>query len=339
MPKPVNISASRGSAILGLSNWSTPTEVWLKIMEEREPGFCKKHNYEYPIFEETAQIRWGKAFESSIIELAERKQGIDITDRERLYSAGALFPFITCHIDGKYSKKILHEGKTTAIFYYRENFGEPGTDKVPVDYQIQTQHQMICTGAEKVILSVLVFPRRVDDWEEMGWEFVENEKGYFLKNDIFTEKTGLDGPIKWARILNKMGYFHQYEINANPKLQELMIMHYKEFWEENIIKGIPPKPKTYDDIRKLVRNPIGTIIATEEMERVVSEYRIIKDEISEKGPLGKRIDQIKIDILQFMKNADAVPDDDTRDKWILRDRAGKKIASYSKNKKGNMVFR
>ena len=86
MPTPVNISASRGASILGLSKWKTPVQSWLEIMEARQPGFCEKHKYKYPEFEETAVLRWGKAFESAIIELAERKQDDVIGFREKLFT-------------------------------------------------------------------------------------------------------------------------------------------------------------------------------------------------------------------------------------------------------------
>ncbi len=171
--KPIGISASRASTIMGINPWSSELEVWQKIMEEVEPGFNAANNYEYPVFEETAQIRWGNAFEDAVIKLAEDKAGKKIFDREKLYKYNK---FITCHIDGRYQDILsdeiimtrLSEGKTTSFFYWKDNFGDPGTDKIPVQYQSQCQHQMLCTGAEKVILSVLVFPRRVDDWEAMG---------------------------------------------------------------------------------------------------------------------------------------------------------------------------
>ena len=350
MPTPINISASRGASILGLSKWSTPLNVWLQIMESREPGFCEKNKYELPEFEYNAPMRWGHAFESAIIELAEGEQGEVIIEREKLYGYGnPLNTFITCHIDGLYSTQKLHEGKTTTIFSYRDEWGEPGTDKVPVEYQIQCQHQMICTGAEKVILSVLVFPRRVDDWEEMGItsdyekfnyeKLIPKNKLVKLNDDKSRWHNSID-PYNWAIILDEMGYFHQYEIPANPELQKLMIEHYTEFWEVNVVGGMMPEPRTYDDIKAICREPVGTIIATEEIERFMSEYKNIKSEISTTGALAKRADQIKVTVLDFMRTngADAV-DDDSADKFILRDRTGAKIGSYGKNKNGGLIFR
>ena len=352
MPIPINISASRGAAILDLSSWSTPTNVWLKIMEARQPGFCKKNNYELPVFEESAVLRWGKAFESAVIELAEKKQNSEIIDREKFFSYGdssLINKKITCHIDGLYEdvlgydlhliNKILHEGKTTSFFYYKDNFGEPGTDQVPVEYQVQCQHQMICTGAEKVILSVLVFPKRVDEWEKNGL-FIEGPDSYDYK--IMNENMSVNlYPDLWAKTLDQMGYFYQYEIKAHPELQKIMIENYNEFWEKYVLTGQPPKPTNYDDIKMLIRNPVGTIVATENIERLMSEYKNIKSEIGTGGNLAKRTDQIKTKVLEWMNSMESIEDLDGKDakKWILKDRAGKRIGSYGKNKNGRLIFR
>jgi len=355
MPIPVNISASRGSAILGLSNWSTQVEVWLKIKESREPGFCAKNNYELPVFEESPVLRWGKAFETAVIELAEKKQEKEITLREKFCAAGysnlsskeSLIKKdakITCHLDGNYKHSLiqdsdLHEGKTTSYFYYKDNFGEPGTDKVPIDYQIQGQHQMICTGAKKVILSVLVFPKRVEEWEENGYIPMELKSGVWV---ITNDKTGTNfHPNYWAEPLADMGYFHQYEINAHPELQGLMLDHYNDFWNDHILTDVAPEAVSYDDIKKLVRNPVGTIVADEKIETLMEEYKNIKSEIGGTGSLAKRAERIKVQVLNWMNETEKIEDYNEVDsqKWILKDRAGKKIASYGQNKKGSFIFR
>jgi predicted phage-related endonuclease len=341
MPKSVNISASRGAAILGLSNWKTQVQSWLEIMEERQPGFCKKNNYELPEFEYSPAMKWGHAFERAITELAEIKRGTDIYNIEKLCKYNE---FITCHIDGEYMKnpvhlQPLHEGKTTSYFYYKDNFGEPGTDLVPIEYQIQCQHQLLCTGAEKSILSVLVFPRRVEEWEEMGWEVKKDDEWRICNYEMKRELMPDVNPIEWAKTLNQMGYFHQYEINAHPELQDIMIKHYTDFWNNNIWSGKEPEPQTYDDIKCLVREPVGTIVADENIEHLMAEYKNIKSEIRWTGPLAKRAAQIKVMALNYMKTSESTLDDDTTNKWILRDRQGKKLASYGKDKNGKFIFR
>ena len=141
MSTPVNISASRGAAILGLSGYQSQIDIWLEMQEKINPGFCEKHGYKLPEREYNSAMRWGHAFESSIITIAEQKQNDEIEHREKFFSAYQK-DFITCHIDGSYKKSSkpgytrLHEGKTTTQYYFRDNFGDPGTDKVPLDYQV-----------------------------------------------------------------------------------------------------------------------------------------------------------------------------------------------------------
>jgi len=158
MSIPKNISGSRAAAVLGLSQWSTPVNVWLEIMGRE---FCEKNNFEFPVFEGNAATRWGTAFESAIIELT----GKDITDREKFYERD----YLTCHVDGIIDGSVLYEAKTTSAMNYHESWGEPGTDQIPMIYQLQVQHNLLLTGLESAVLSVLVFPRRVEEWEEMGW--------------------------------------------------------------------------------------------------------------------------------------------------------------------------
>lgn len=325
MPTPLNISASRAGAILGMSQYSTPLQVWLQIMESREPGFCEKHNYKLPEFEYNSAMKWGHAFESAVIELAEEKTGGYISDREKLFQKD----YITCHIDGLYKgTSALHEGKTTSAQYFYSAFGEPGTDRVPVEYQLQCQHQMICTGAEKVILSVLVFPKRVEEWEKEGWIVELNENNeYILKKDELWSK-----PLLWAGVLNQMGYFHQYTIHAHADLQKLMLEAYSDFWNNHVLTGTPPEPQDYTDIKSICRSPKGLIVADENMENLAAEYKSITKEISSTGTLAKRKEQIKTQILNKMididKTVGTIIDDNAIDKFILMSRTGKKLFSY-----------
>lgn len=360
--QPIGISASRGAAILGLSKYKTQVEAWLEIMEEREPGFCAKHNYKMPEPVDNASIRWGRAFESAVIELAECEQNSRIYYREQFYQKD----YITCHIDGLYNSELakkqeynphsythlmphtLHEGKTTNEWTFRESFGEPGTDAIPIEYQIQVQHQMICTGAEKVILSVLCFPKRVEEWEEMG--FHPEKTGNYSPDDYRIkfwgkpEKTDiLDGcfisPKSWAITLRDMGYFHQYHIPANPELQKKLIDHYTDFWQNNVLKQIPPEPRDISDIKLLYRDPVGTVIATPHVSRMVNELRDIQSELGDGGSLKKRVDQLKTEIMKFIVDSEKITDDDSLDKYILRDDTGKKLASYYRNKNGTYIFK
>jgi len=307
---PRGISASRGAAVLGLSAWTSPVEIWLQIMEERKPGFCKGNGFEEPAPIEGAPLRWGLAFEGAIIYRAEigANLKIDPDSYEKFFSHPD-HDFITCHVDGLYEDgKTIHEGKTTSSFYFRDNFGEPGSDRVPKSYQIQVQHQMMTAGRPDSILSVLVFPDRVDSYEEAGLEL------------------DMVDPMIWSSVLVQMNHFHQYGIEADPDLQKMMIEAYLDFWEVHVLGETPPEPEKYSDVVKLVTDPQGTIVADEFIESLASEYHTIN---AESRSINKRKDQLKTKLVDYMrKNAEKSIEEDSVEKWILRDRTGKKLHQF-----------
>jgi hypothetical protein len=355
--QPKGISASRAAAVLGLSDWQTPLEVFQRIMEEREPGWNAAHGYAPPEEPDSAAMRWGTAFESAVIELAERAAGIKIRFREEFMARGfgedsktvAEYQYkpkkhiLTCHLDGVYndgtddSPSTIHEGKTASSFTFREKWGTPGTDHVPQEYYCQAQHQMICTGAEKVIVSVLVFPETPEKWEKEGvginksrinpdeWELEYAKEGY-----VFF-------PKKWAEVFYECGFFHQYTIEAKPSLQAIMIERYKEFWENHIVPGIPPEPKNYDDIKRLFPSPKRTLVVNDAVERMLSEHSLINRETKDQG---KRQEEIKVKVLAWAREqTDGVIDDESTEALILRNSKGDKVGSLAKNKNGVPVFR
>lgn len=325
MSKPVKISGSRAAAVLNMSPYKTPVQVWMSIMEEVEPGFCADHNYQYEPFEGNVSTRWGSAFESAIIELTENKLNIKITDREKLF----IQDIVSCHVDGIIKGDTLFEGKTTTAFSFRDEWGEPGTDRIPVSYQIQVQNNLMVTGLQSCILSVLVFPRRVEEWEEMGIVPRLIEKNIWR---IERPNGNLFDPREWASVLDDMGYFHQYEIHPHPELQALMLQHYREFWEGHVLTGTPPEIKSFEDVKALCPVASGTLVADETVERLAAEYKQITQEIGGSGSLAKRKEQIKIEILKYMITMDSrvekVLDDDSVEKFILRNREGRKLFQY-----------
>ena len=310
MSQPINISASRGAAILGLSEYRTPVQIWIEICESRNPGFCEKRGYKFPTVEQNAPMRWGSAFESAIISISENKSGLKITDREKFIEN----KFVTCHLDGVYSDGTIHEGKTTSIFEYREKWGKPGTDRIPQEYMVQVQHQLMLSGMEKCVLSLLVFPNTVDQFEAMN-----------LKLENVPTET-------WARVLDEMGYFHQYNISADKKLHKKLLKKYSDFWKNYVLTEIEPPIKSDDDIKLLCPEPKGTIIIPDEIENWIKEYKNINQEIGAGGNLAKRKEQIKVNILAYLKSYAGmikIPvDKESEKKWVVKDQRGNNLCSY-----------
>ncbi len=51
-------------------------------------------------------------------------------------------------------------------------------------------------------------------------------------------------------------------------------------------------------------------------------------EISPRGRLGKRREELKVLILKSMRSSDSQLDDESREKTVLRDRQGRKLAQF-----------
>jgi hypothetical protein len=324
---PIGLSGSRSAGILGLSPYTTPLEVWQNIMEIRKPGFNAERGFLYEKFEGDASTRFGNAFESSVIELTEHKTGNQIIDREGAYSLKGKTP-ITCHIDGRFSKKHIFEGKTAYIRAFNKSFGEPGTDRIPVEYQCQVQSNMMVTGAEQCTLSALVFPRSPEDWEDEGWS-VNNIDGcgYRLSRGL----PALSDPScsSWAKSLEQMGYFHTYPVSANRDIHKLLRECYNDFWQRYVIPELPPDITDYEDIRRLFPAPKGQLIVPENIQSMLREYSDITKELGTGGFLANRKKDLKTEILDFCRTKTTVEDDDSQEKITFLDHSGNSIGSFN----------
>ena len=136
------IGGSDAPAVLGLSPWRTPYEVWT----EKTTG---------EISEATSNaMHWGSLLEPVLAEEYARVTGRKVRRVNSTLQAAA-YPFMLAHIDRQVldGERIL-ECKTTRDFD-PELWGEPGTDQIPTYYLAQVTHYMIVTGRELCDLAVL----------------------------------------------------------------------------------------------------------------------------------------------------------------------------------------
>jgi predicted phage-related endonuclease len=286
------ISASKGDAVLGISKYKEPIEVWLEIQEQLHPGFCEENNkikperidpWLEPLNPKYASLRWGLAFEDAICDLVG-----DVTNREKVY----IHPehdFISCHVDGEKNGR-NQENKTAFDMAFKMGWGEPGSDMIPKGYGVQTQTQMMLSGQEWTDVNVLVFPKSPGEWEKMGY------------------RVDMDGTItaphismstfEFARNLHDLGYFHQYHVKADPELQAEILKQYLEFWNENVLKQIEPTIKDHNSIKWLFASPEGEIEATQEMTNLWDEKCSTENEIKS---MQDRIFEIKRNFAQLIQ--------------------------------------
>jgi hypothetical protein len=321
--------------VLGISGFTTRLAVWQEIMEEQRPGWNEAHGYTLPQREETASMRWGTAFEDAIARLTGKYFGGRVMKREKAYrdeimKSGAP---LTCHIDG-IIKGNLYEAKTASEFSFNSQWGK---EHIPNYYQAQVQHNLFLTGLSKAVVVCLEFPETPDKLEELGWKPVSCLNGkWFLERG--EEKETLVSTDTWARVFADMGFFHGYEISADQGAQTAMLDWYVKFWE-SIKAEKPPEPENYDDIKRLFPEPKGTLIVPAAIEMKLREYRDITAELGTAGSAAKRQEQLKVEILAWARSQGTTLDDESTESLVMRNESGEKCGSFSKTKKGTLVFR
>jgi hypothetical protein len=350
----IGISASKGAAILTantgerFNQFVTPFEAWQGWIEKTNPGTNERLGFMMPEPPTGPALQWGLAFEKPIELLAldqafgVNSENVLISEQQKFYSRTAGVADMICYIDGIYRPSgILHEAKTTNYWTWRDSFGPPGTDRVPASYQIQVQHMLYCTGLDECILSVLIFPRRQDEYEADGWNLIADDSAgdpvnYVLKVPAWPGST--DSRFmeceEFADHLDALGYFCQYRIRRNDELIAAMVDAYDEWWQRHITGCTPPEPTNYADIIRMTNAPTGTIVLPDE---VAEEKRVMKDISGEISLLNKQKEARKLNILNYARTAEKHLDDESRDKWIFLDQRGRKVASYT-NKDGKARF-
>lgn len=298
---PKGISGSRAAAVMGLSSWSTPYQVWCKIAHEQHGvDWMIENGHSLPTEEEpSTAAKFGLAMEDAIAIQAiqtEMCHGSIIEDREKQFGLDA---YTNCHVDGIFKGADghpvwVHEGKTTSSWAFRSFWGQEGTDEVPPEYQIQAQHNMMCSGLKVCVISVLVWPETADALAELGWEIQAGTDGDY---HIWNQSRRLSA-VDLSNSLTSLGYFHQYRIEADPQLQKMMRKMYGEFWE-SVIKGDAPPSRTADEARARLKHIKGVAQATPELEAVSLALGAVKERMkSDKAEEAA----LKKQLMEYMRN-------------------------------------
>lgn len=133
------IGGSDAAAVLGLSKWSTPLQVYYQKLGEAPP------------IPESEPMRWGKLLEPVL-----RQEYADQTGREILMTDGVItseqHPFMLASLDGFTRDDRIVELKTARS---GDGWGD-ANDDIPTEYLIQVQHYMAVTGYEVADVAVLI---------------------------------------------------------------------------------------------------------------------------------------------------------------------------------------
>jgi putative phage-type endonuclease len=243
------IGGSDIGAILGLSRFKTPLEVWM----EKTGKETKKAD--------SLPMRFGSFAEDFVAREYSRATGFELIHDESSY----IHPehaFMSAHIDrfvlevGSSSPTRILECKTANPFSSGD-WGEIGSDEVPMSYLCQCIWYMAITGIEKTDLAVL-----------------------FGNSD-----------------------FRIYEIARDLALEALVIAKATTFWNEHVLKDIPPPVQSEADCQTLFSkgDPAKSIEAGQETLELTKRLRLLNSEIDVRE---EEISSIKQNIMSQMGEAE-----------------------------------
>lgn len=132
------IGGSDAAAVLGLSKWKTAYDVFLDKTGQAEPT------------PDNDAMLWGRLLEPVIRQQYADRTGREVAMPEMLTMADK--PYIVANVDGLCSDRVL-EIKTART---SKDWGEEGTDEVPMQYFLQCQHYLMVTGKPVADVAVLI---------------------------------------------------------------------------------------------------------------------------------------------------------------------------------------
>jgi len=166
------IGGSDAPAVLGVSPWRTPLQVYLEKRGELNGSF------------DSPAMQWGRRLEPMV-----RQEYANQTGRQVVIPNTILrhphYDWMLGNVDGIADGNRVLEIKTTRS---ADGWGEPGTDEIPDYYQVQVQHYMVVTGLVLADVAGLIggsdfrlyevnadpeLQSMIVDWEAAFWESVK----------------------------------------------------------------------------------------------------------------------------------------------------------------------
>lgn len=138
-----SVGGSEVAAVVGLSRWKTPFEVWCE-----KTGAVKNKN------DQTEAMRWGTILEPVIRREFANRSGLEVAEAKCVFCHKD-FGFMTANIDG-YVK--MADGSYAVLEIKTSNsFSvEDWKEGCPIEYFLQVQYYMGILGLKKAFIAVLI---------------------------------------------------------------------------------------------------------------------------------------------------------------------------------------
>jgi putative phage-type endonuclease len=154
------IGGSDVAAVLGLSRWKTPLQLWAEKSGELEAEDISGKEY----------VQLGIELEDFVAKKFEKETGKKVR-RDRREFQHPSFPYMVAHIDRRIQgEDEILECKTCSAWKAKEWEGE----EIPMEYILQCQWYMGITGKSKCYLAVLI------GGQKFVWKELTLDQGLFL---------------------------------------------------------------------------------------------------------------------------------------------------------------
>jgi putative phage-type endonuclease len=280
------IGGSDAAAIIGLSKWKTPYEVWL---EKTDQGVQK---------EETLPMRVGSLMEDVVAKLWSSQYGKKLKKSNKtIFSKD--YPFIGGNLD----RLIVGEKSFLEVKTAGERFSKEWNEKIPIAYLVQCLHYLYITRYEYCYLCVLIGNNELKSYQIYYKDYQKQIEQIIQKEVEFWQKyvlTKTPPPV----IAEDSEILQQQFINQiKPQEQELDLSNDDEvqLLLENLESYKQDKKKLEEHISEL-ENKIKLKLGEYQIART-SRY-IIEWKVQERSTIDKeKIVADGIDISKYEKKS------------------------------------
>jgi putative phage-type endonuclease len=244
----LGIGGSDIAAILGISKWNTPLDIYLEKLSTEEPMPEVSNQFQ----------EWGNRLEHVLVEAFEELTGIKCATGLDTFIHPE-YNYMRANIDAKLiGENAILECKTANQFAGKE-WSTLGGDNIPEPYLLQCAYYAEITQCAKVYIAVLI--------------------------------GGND--------------FRIYAYDRNPALGKLIMAKVIDFWENHVLKQIPPHPVNHLDAIKLWRTTESNELklATDEILKTIKELHSLK---TDKENLEVQLNSKRLELYNFMQEAQQI---------------------------------
>lgn len=183
------LGSSQSAAAVGADQYKSPYELWLEFTTGQ-------------VTADRAPMEWGRRLEAVVLEKYAETCDEDI-EYPCLPQVSTEYPWMRATLDARRPSRIT-EIKTTKD---PREWGEPGTDEVPIRHLLQVHHQMVVTGYRKADIAVLIGGSdyrvyTVDYDAELAAMLIERERQFWQHVTDGTPpdiKTLRDANARWQK--------------------------------------------------------------------------------------------------------------------------------------------